>query len=261
MKIITCIKQVPGTNKVNLDKDGNLIRDGVSSKMNPYDLYALESALLLKEKKGGSITAITMGPPQGEKVLKEAYMMGVDEAILLTDRKFAGADVLATSYALSQCINTIKNFDLIVCGLMTTDGDTAQVGPAIAEHLNLPHVAGVTKIVEVKEKSIIVEYDSATRDFQVEVKLPALLTVAKGINVPRLPSYKLKKSTKDREIKWLTVNDMEDKTTKKYGLNGSPTQVKRVFEPSNDFDKEELLGTPQELAQQLHKKLKDLKYL
>lgn len=129
MNILVCIKQVPGTTKVEVDeKTGVLKRDGVESKMNTYDLYAIETALRIKEKLHGKVTVLTMGPPQASEIIKEAYMMGVDAGFLLTDRKFAGADVLATSYALSQGMKAIGNFDLIICGKQTTDGDTAQVG-------------------------------------------------------------------------------------------------------------------------------------
>jgi len=134
MKILTCIKQVPGTTEVKLDDNGNLIRSGIDSKMNPYDLYAIESALKIKEKMGGEISVMTMGPPQAKEVIREAYMMGLDKGYLLTDRRFAGADVLATSYTLSQGAYQAGDFDLILCGKQTTDGDTAQVGPEMAEY-------------------------------------------------------------------------------------------------------------------------------
>ena len=136
MKIVVCIKQVPGTNKVEIDETtGVLKRDGAEAKINPYDLYALETALRLKEKTGGTVTAVTMGPDQAIDMMKESYMMGVDDAYIFSDRTFAGADVLATSYTLAQGIKAMGDFDIIVCGKQTTDGDTAQVGPAIAEYL------------------------------------------------------------------------------------------------------------------------------
>ena len=147
MKIAVCIKQVPGTTQVEVDPvTGTLKRDGVESKLNPYDLYALETALRLKEQLGAEITALTMGPPQAEEILREAYMMGVDDAVLVSDRKFAGADVLATSYAISQALRAAGPFDLIICGRQTSDGDTAQVGAELAEFLGIPHVANVIRI-------------------------------------------------------------------------------------------------------------------
>ncbi len=160
MNILVCIKQVPGTSEVEVDeKTGVLKRDGIDAKMNPYDLYAIETALKIREEKGGTIKVLSMGPPQAARVIREAYMMGVDEGALLTDRKFAGADVLATAYTLSQGIRKMGDFDLLLCGKMTTDGDTAQVGPEIAEFLNIPHVSNVRKILSLDKKAITLEMD------------------------------------------------------------------------------------------------------
>lgn len=262
MNILVCIKQVPGTTKVEVDeKTGVLKRDGVDSKMNPYDLYAIETALRIKEKTGGSISVVTMGPPQAAEVVKEAYMMGADEGALVSDRKFAGADVLATSYTISQAVRKMGNFDLILCGKQTTDGDTAQVGPEMAEYLGIPHIANVIKIVEVKEKSIAVEMDMPNTVELAEVKFPCLLTVDKDIYQPRLPSFKKKLETKDREIKMISLKDFEDKDEKKYGLNGSPTQVERIFPPKVNNDREMWNGSPEELTDKLSKKLKELKFI
>ncbi len=262
MEILVCIKQVPGTNKVEVDeKTGVLKRDGVDSKMNPYDLYALETALRIKEEKGGKVTVISMGPNQAEAVIKEAYMMGADEGVLLSDRKFAGADVLATSYTISQGIKKAGEFDLILCGKQTTDGDTAQVGPEMAEYLKIPHIANVRKIIEVKEKSIVVEMDMPNTLEVVDVKYPCLLTVEKDIFEPRLPSYKKKIETKDREIKVYGLSDFEDKNENMYGLNGSPTQVERIFPPSVNSDKEIWNGNSDELSGKLFNKLKEMKFV
>ena len=201
MKIMVCIKQVPGTSKVEVDeKTGVLKRDGVDSKMNPYDLYALETALRIKEKKGGHIKVISMGPPQAKAVIKEAYSMGADEGTLVSDRKFAGADVLATSYTLSQGVKKCGDFDIILCGKQTTDGDTAQVGPEMAEYLGIPHVANVRRILDVNDDFIKVEMDMPNTIEVLEVKYPCLLTVDKDIFQPRLPSYKKKLETDEREI-------------------------------------------------------------
>ena len=186
MKIMVCIKQVPGTSKVEVDeKTGVLKRDGVDSKMNPYDLYALETALRIKEKKGGNIKVISMGPPQAKAVIKEAYSMGADEGTLVSDRKFAGADVLATSYTLSQGVKKCGDFDIILCGKQTTDGDTAQVGPEMAEYLGIPHVANVRRILDVNDDFIKVEMDMPNTIEVLEVKYPCLLTVDKDIFQPR----------------------------------------------------------------------------
>ena len=153
MNITVCIKQVPGSNKVEVDPvTGVLKRDGADSKMNPYDLYALETALQLKETYGGKVTVITMGPPSAEEVIKEAFSMGADEGYLMTDRKFAGADVLATAYTLSQGIRIAGDFDVIICGKQTTDGDTAQVGPEMSEYLDIPCIANVIEINGVRAR-------------------------------------------------------------------------------------------------------------
>lgn len=261
MEIVVCIKQVPGTTEVKIDeKTGVLKRDGIESKMNPYDLYAIETAVRIKEEKGAKVTAVSMGPPQAAEVLKEAHMMGVDEGVLLTDRKFAGADVLATSYTLAQGVKKTGKPDLVICGKMTTDGDTAQVGPEMAEFLGMPHVANVLRIIEVKEKSIIVEMDMPNTVEIAEVKFPCLITVEKEIFQPRLPSFKLKLASKDKQIPFLSLKDFEDTDEKKYGLNGSATQVKRIFTPEANTDYEMWKGSEEELTEKLLNKLKELKF-
>lgn len=261
MKIFVCVKQVPESSNVEVDENGSLIRDGVESKMNPYDLYALETALKLKEELGAEVTVLTMGPPQAQTVIKEAYMMGVDKGYILSDRKFAGADVLATSYTLSQGIKAIGEPDLIICGKQTTDGDTAQVGPAIAEYLNMPHVAWVTKILEVDQKSITVEMDMADTVETVKMQYPALITVEKGIFQPRLPSYKKKVATKERPVVMKTFADYFDQDTKRYGLSGSPTQVERIFNPESNSEKVVWEGTGEEVSTNVFNKLKELKFI
>ncbi len=259
MKTLVCIKQVPGTSEVKLDENGNLIRSGIDSKMNPYDLYAIESALKIKEQMGGEISVMTMGPPQAKEVIREAYMMGLDKGFLLTDRRFAGADVLATSYTLSQGAYQAGDFDLILCGKQTTDGDTAQVGPEMAEYLGIPHVANVKAIVEVKEKSIVLEVEMPTTIQTVEVTFPCLITVEKGIYQPRLPSYRLKKKTKYQEIIELTLDNFKDKNEKRYGLSGSPTQVEEIFPPDQNTTSERWEG--EHLGTRLYDQLIDLKFI
>ncbi|MDR3586735.1 MAG: electron transfer flavoprotein subunit beta/FixA family protein [Desulfosporosinus sp.] len=262
MEILVCIKQVPGTSKIEVDPiTGVLKRDGVDSKMNLYDLYAIETALRIKEQKGGTIKVISMGPPQAKDVIKEAFMMGADEGALVSDRKFAGADVLATSYTISQGVRKLGNFDLILCGKQTTDGDTAQVGPEMAEYLEIPHIANVLKIIELKEKSVVVEMDMPNTVEIAEIQFPCLLTVEKDIFQPRLPSYKKKVSTKDREIKIITLNDFADQDEKRYGLSGSPTQVERIFPPSVNNDRETWTGTGAQLSSKIMEKLKHLKFV
>lgn len=262
MNIFVCIKQVPGNSNVEVDPvTGVLKRDGIDTKMNPYDLYALESGLKIIEEKGGQVDVISMGPPQAMEVIREAFSMGVNKGFLVSDRKFAGADVLATSYTLSQGIRKMGEFDVILCGKQTTDGDTAQVGPEMAEYLNIPHVANVRKIIEVKDKSIVVEMDMPDTIEIAEVKFPCLLTVEKDICQPRLPSYKKKMATKDREIEIISLKDFEDKNEMKYGLNGSPTQVERIFPPKANDDREMWKGEGIELSNKINSKLKELKFI
>jgi electron transfer flavoprotein beta subunit len=261
MNILVCIKQVPDTNKVEVDPvTGVLKRNGVESKMNPYDLYAIETALRIREEKGGTIWAISMGPGQAANVIREAFAMGVDQGALISDRKFGGADVLATSYALSQGIKKIGDFDLILCGKQTTDGDTAQVGPEISEWLDIPTVSNVSKIVEIGDDAMVVEMDMS-HDIEIaKIQFPCLLAVDKDIFMPRLPSYVKKQETKDREITVITLNDLEDKDEMHYGLNGSPTQVQRIFPPEVNAHREMWDGTSSELTEQLLTKLKELKF-
>ncbi len=262
MNIIVCIKQVPGTTSVEVDPvTGVLKRDGVESKMNPYDLFALEAALRIRDEKGGKITSITMGPPQAEEVICESYYMGVDDGYLLTDRKFGGADVVATSYTLSQGIKKINQYDLIICGKQTTDGDTAQVGPEVSEFLGIPHVANVGKIIDIKEKSIIVQMNMEESVEIQEIKFPCLITVDKDIYTPRLPSYKRKIETSNRKVNYLSIKDLEDKNELNYGLNGSPTQVERIFPPEVSSKKIMLEGKSEELTEKLFNILSEKKFI
>lgn len=232
MKILVCMKQVPAGTKVDIDPEtGAMKRLSGETRTNPYDLFALEAALQLREKVGGSVTVLTMGPPQAEEMMRDAYTMGADDAVILSDRKFAGADVLATSYALSQGITAIGDIDLIICGKQTTDGDTAQVGPAIAEHLGIPHAAWVSEIVGADSESIQVKQDLVSVSQTSKIPYPCLITVDKDMCVPRLPSYLLQKQSKDRPVKIMAFEDMADQNLSKYGLVGSPTAVEKMFAP------------------------------
>ncbi|MDD4069320.1 MAG: electron transfer flavoprotein subunit beta/FixA family protein [Candidatus Izemoplasmatales bacterium] len=252
MNIITCIKQVPASSNVEVDPiTGVLIRDGSNVKMNPFDLYALEFAFRIKELSDNSlISTITMGPPQAKKALLEALHMGADNAYLLSDRSFAGADCLATSYALSQMVRRIGKFDLIICGKQTTDGDTAQVGPEIAEFLKIPHVSYASHITKMTDKSITVICHYDEYDEEIELDFPALITVDKADFAPRLPSFKRKKQFSDYQIKTFTLNDMEDKEKNNYGLNGSPTQVEEIFPPNKKKDSKLIKGDFKDLAEE-----------
>lgn len=262
MNIIVCVKQVPGTTSVEVDPvTGVLKRDGIESKMNPYDLFALEAALRIREDKGGIITSITMGPPQAEEVIFESYYMGVNDGYLLTDRKFAGADVVATSYTLSQGIKKINNYDLIICGKQTTDGDTAQVGPEVAEFLNIPHVANVGKILDIKENSITVQMNMEETVEIQEIKFPCLITIDKDIYTPRLPSYKRKLEINDRKVNYLSIKDLDDQDETNYGLNGSPTQVEKIFPPKVSSEKVMIEGTLEELTKKLFTILSEKKFI
>lgn len=260
MKIAVCVKQVPGSSAVQVDPvTGVLLRDGVDTKVNPYDLYALETCLQIKREMDASIGVVSMGPPQATEVIKESFMMGADEGLLLSDRKFAGADVLATAYTLAQGVKALGEIDLIVCGKQTTDGDTAQVGPEMAEYLNIPHIANVSKILEVDEEKITVEADMGDTVEVQEIPYPCLITVEKGIYTPRLPSYKRKLETQKREIKFMTLKDLPDQDESRYGLKGSPTQVERIFNPEENSDREMISG--EDCAAKLYEKLSHLKFI
>lgn len=263
MKIVVCIKQVPGTSQVEIDEaTGVLRRDGAAAKINPYDLYALEAALRLKEQCDGTVTAVTMGPPQAEQMMREAYMMGVDEAYVFTDRTFAGADVLATSYTLAQGILSVcGDFDIIVCGRQTTDGDTAQVGPALAEHLKIPCTAWVKEILEVSGEHLVVGQDLVQAKQRVRLKLPALVTVEKEIYTPRLPSYRLKAATAGRQVHMVSFEGFRDQDKSHYGLRGSATAVERIFPPTGHDGQVFLEGDPGELAAELVEIFRKEKYI
>lgn len=260
MKILVCIKQVPGTTQVDIDeKTGVLKRSAAAAKMNPYDLYAIETAMQLKERYGADTAALTMGPPYSEAILREAFMMGIDEGWLLTDRAFGGADCLATSYALSQAVRAMGLPDLILCGKQTTDGDTAQVGAELSEALGIPCLTNVLKVLDVSSDRMIVESDLGFFTQTVEVQLPCLMTVEKDIFEPRLPSYKRKLETKDRAIHTLTFRDMPDSDPNHYGLNGSPTRVVRVFPPVHDAVNEVWDGSEEDSAAKLAAMIREKK--
>jgi len=263
MNIIVCIKQVPGTNKVNVDPvTGVLIRDGVDSKINPYDLFALETAFSISEQTNGKVKVLSMGPPQAMEVLKEAIYMGADEGALLSDRKFGGADVFATSNALALGVDKLKPFDIIICGKQTTDGDTAQVGAELAEMLNVEHISNVTEILELSKTHITVKIDLDSSLQVVKIKLPCLITTEKDINTPRLPSYNRKKQFENSNaISVYSVADFINADETKLGLRGSPTKVERIFPPEKNDNKQILTGSSQELSDSLYNLLKENKFI
>ena len=262
MDIIVCIKQVPGTAKVAVDeKTGVLLRLGVEAKLNPYDLYALETAVQLKEAYGGTIRVITMGPPQATEAVREAFALGADSGVMLTDMAFAGADTLATAYALAGGINKSGGYDLIICGKQTTDGDTAQVGPSLAEFLDIPHMSNVVNISDLDSEKISVSADLGDYIEAFEIKLPCTITVDKGIYVPRLPSYKRMLASAGQEITMLGLRDLADANPMMYGLNGSPTQVEKIYQPEAEAERVTIDGNPGEIADKLHHELRVLKFL
>lgn len=262
MNILVCMKQVPATSEVEIDPEtGSLKRLGTAARTNPYDLYALEAALRIREQVGGKVTVLTMGPPQAEAMMRDAYMMGADDAVILSDRKFAGSDVLATSYTLSQGIRLLGGADLIFCGRQTTDGDTAQVGPAIAEHLGIPHAAWVGKILETDGASITVEQVFASVIQKSRLRFPCLITVEKSVCVPRLPSYRLKQRALTHPVRTLSFDCLPNKNLSRCGLVGSPTHVENMFAPPANAKKVLLSGSVTEKAATLTAVLKEKRLL
>ncbi|MDD2679622.1 MAG: electron transfer flavoprotein subunit beta/FixA family protein [Candidatus Omnitrophica bacterium] len=251
MNIIVCIKQVPETTSVRINPETNtLIREGVKSIINPFDMYAIEEGVRLKERFGGKVTIVTMGPPQADAALREAISMGADEGVLVCDRAFAGSDTWATSYTLSGAIKKLMPFDLIICGKQASDGDTAQVGPGISTHLNIPQVTYVKKVEEATDKSMRVERMLEEGYEIIETPLPALLTVVKEINEPRIPSLKGMLRAKSAKITVWGQKDL-DLDPQNIGLCGSPTQVVKIFTPAQRVGGQILKGEVPEIASQV----------
>ncbi|MFH1683994.1 MAG: electron transfer flavoprotein subunit beta/FixA family protein [Candidatus Margulisiibacteriota bacterium] len=260
MNIVVCIKQVPETTEVKINPETNtLIREGVPSIVNPFDENAVEEALKLREKHGGKVIVITMGPPQAAEALKTTIAMGVDEVILVSDRAFAGSDTWATSYTLAQTIKKIGDYDLILCGKQAIDGDTAQVGPGIAEWLGIPQVTFGVK-VEIDNNKARVERMLEEVNEVVETPLPAVITVVKQINEPRLPSLKGMMRAKKAEIKIFKAADISA-DPKNLGLDGSPTQVVKIFTPPPKGGGEILNGDANENVDKVLGKLKERKII
>ncbi|MCQ9205227.1 MAG: electron transfer flavoprotein subunit beta/FixA family protein [Omnitrophica bacterium] len=262
MRILVCIKQVPDTTDVKINPETNtLIRDGVASIINPFDMYAIEEGVLLKERFGGEVVAITMGPPQAQEALREAISLGVDSVIHLSDRVFAGSDTWATSLILAEAIKKIGDFDLVICGKQASDGDTAQVGPGIATHINLPQATYVRRIdtihLDTSPQIMVVERLLEEGYELLELQLPALITVVKDLNTPRLPSLRGKMAARKVEIPtWSNkeLNISEDKI----GLKGSPTQVVKIFTPPQKESGKIFEGDPEEATTKLVEEIKDI---
>jgi len=231
MHIVVCIKQVPDTTEVRIDPErGTLIREGVESILNPLDAYAIEGAVALRERLGGSVTALSMGPPQAEAAVREAIARGCDDAVLLTDRAFAGADTWATSYTLACGLRRLGDVRLVLCGKQAIDGDTAQVGPGLAVHLGWPQATYVRRILESSEERLTVERMTDYGDETLRIRLPAVLTVLKDLNFPRLPT--LVSQMRARRCclaRWGPADVGGDPA--QFGLAGSPTRVVKIFTP------------------------------
>ena len=262
MKIIVCAKQVPDTNEVKLDPVKNtLIRDGVPSIINHEDKHAIEAALRLRAEFGGTVTVISMGPPQADVVLREAMAMGADEGILLTDRAFAGADTWATSLTLAAAIRHIGDYDLIITGRQAIDGDTAQVGSQIAEHLDIPQVTYVTDI-KIDGKKVTVNRLLEDGHEVIETSMPCVLTAIKELNEVRFPSIGgIFSAYREKEVPLWTAATIGLTDLSKIGLDGSPTKVNKVFTPDPKGKGEMLEGSPKDVVKLLIEKLAAKKLL
>ncbi len=264
MRIIVCVKQVPGTSNVEVDPvTGTLKRDGVSSKLNPYDLFALEMAFRLREQFGGEVVTLSMGPDQAAEALQETVYMGADRGYLISDRVFAGSDVHATSYAISLGVQAVGNYDLIICGKQTTDGDTAQVGPELAEWLGIEHAANIQKVEAADEESVTVTMNMDDCLQTQKMLYPCLITIEKDAVTPRLPSYKRKKEVEKEEgiVTVFSSKSFDNIDFEKCGLKGSPTQVRRIFPPEKNTSRTMHSGEPSVLTEELFSILKTGKYV
>ena len=262
MRILVCVKQVPGSSNVEVDPvTGVLKRSGIPSKCNPYDLYGIETALTLAERFGGSVESLTMGPDQAAAVIRETVCMGAQRGTVLSDRKFAGADVLATAYTISQGIRKCGEFDLIICGKQTTDGDTAQVGAEVAEYLGIPNISNVLSVEDFRDGKLYVTANLDEKIVSMSIALPCLISVDGDINTPRLPSYKIKKNLTEDAVSFLRFADFDDQDPDHYGLTGSATQVERIFPPEKVTQKQILQGDANAQSQALLQLLRDKKML
>ncbi len=257
MHIVVCIKQVPDTKNVRIDPDTHtLVRQGVESIINPFDMFAVEAALQIKDQNGARVTVVTMGPPQASEALRDTLGLGADDAVLLSDRAFAGSDTWATSTTLAAAVRKMADVDIILCGKQAVDGDTAQVGPEMAALLDIPYATFVKKIEVALNGSLEVvrQTDEGTEAWRL--RLPALLTVIKEIGEPRIPSLRHKMRAKKAEIPVWGTADLgldPDRT----GLCGSFTQVVRVFSPPRRSNRIQLEGSVEDQVEQLFKYLKD----
>ena len=259
MHVVVCIKQVPDAKNVRIDPETcTLVRQGVESIVNPHDWYAVEAALRLRDEYGGKVTALTMGPPQAEEALRETLALGVDEAVLLSDRAFAGADTWATSLTLSRAIENLGPVELVICGKQAIDGDTAQVGPGLAAHLDRPYTTYARRLELLNGGQLRAERITDFGYEIVQMELPAVVTVVREIGDPRMPGLKHKMRAKKKEIPILGAAELRLNPAE-VGLQGSYTQVVRVFSPPPRCDREMLNGEAEEQAEQLLKLLQKAK--
>jgi len=251
MELIVMMKQVPDTTEIRVDPDtGNLVREGVESIINPDDRHAIEAGLQIREKLGGRVTVISMGPPQTIDAMSEALALGVDRGILLSDKFFSGADTWATSFTLGRAIEKMDSFDLVICGHQAIDGDTAQVGPQLAEYLNLPQITYVKEIEEIGEGGIVVKRAMEDGYERIACPLPALITVMKELNTPRFPRFDWLINACDRRapIEIWNAAELEVKAYQ-VGLRGSLTHVIRTFVPKNERRGEIMEGAAQRIVE------------
>ncbi len=261
LNIIVCIKQVPETTEVDFDEEtGRLKREGVAAVINPFDEYAIEEGLKIKEAHGGTVKVLTMGPPWAADALRDAIAMGADEGYLATDRAFAGADTWATSLTLAKTIEHMGDYDLIITGLKTTDGDTGQTGPEMAEHMGIPHVCYVNEVSEIKDGKVTLKRIMDDGIETLEAPLPLLLSVSKDINQPRLATLRGRLKAKKAEIKEITNKDLGI-DPKEIGLDGSFTRVVKIFEPETHEAGEVVEGTTDELVEAIFSKLQECKVI
>ncbi len=261
MNIVVCLKQVPGTTEVKINAETNtLIRQGIKNVINPFDTYALEEGVRLREKHGGKVTAISMGPPQALDMLKEAVSLGADEAVLLSDGAFAGSDTWATAYTLAGAVKKLGAVDLVICGRQSTDGDTAQVAPEMAEMMGVPFVAYVSRIEEIIHGEIRLQRMIDEGYEVIQSPLPMVITVTKEINVPRLPSLRGIMKSRNIQIPVWKAGDL-DLDPNKVGLNGSFTRVIKIFTPKREKKAEMLHGDLDAQVNCLVKKLKESRFI
>ncbi|SHI94398.1 electron transfer flavoprotein beta subunit [Clostridium amylolyticum] len=292
MNVMVCIKQVPDTSEINIDAvTGVLKRNEANSQINPYDLYALETALRIKEEKGGKVSVVTLGDKGAAQIIKEAYMMGVDEGFLISHKAFNGSDLYATALILSQVISSFSNLDLIILGKKSTDSGTGHLSSELAELMGFTDTSNVRRIVNIEDSFIIVESDMGDALGTLEIKTPCVLSVEEDIFEPRLLSFRKRLESKDKAIKVISLEDLENTDENFYGLKGSPTHIRTLFSSKDSTlkekeasekkiadkgspinlqrvfpegvapEKEVWTGASLELAESIYSKLKDLKYI